>query len=58
MILVMGPGRSPLRYISHNPRFRLKQPGVPDGSDGYEGTSYSLTDIHTLPVAQATGHVG
>jgi len=41
--------------ISNNPSFRLKHPGVPDGSDGSDGTSYPLTENYTLPVAQATG---
>jgi len=40
--------------ISNNPSFRLKHPGVPDGSDGSDGTSYPLTENYTLPVAQAT----
>ena len=44
-------------YISKNPSFRLKHPGVPDGSDGSDGTSYPLTENYTLPVAQAPGHV-
>jgi hypothetical protein len=43
--------------ISNNPSFRLKHPGVPDGSDGSDGTSYPLTENYTLPVAQATGRV-
>ena len=45
------------QYISNNPGFRLKHPGVPDGSDGSDGTSYPLTENYTLPVAQATGRV-
>ena len=44
-------------YISNNSSFRLKHPGVPDGSDGSDGTSYPLTENYTLPVAQATGRV-
>jgi len=44
-------------HISNNPSFRLKHPGVPDGSDGSDGTSNPLTENHTLPVAQATGGV-
>ena len=43
--------------ISHDPNFCLKHPGIPDGSDGSDGTSYTLTENHTLPVAQAMGHV-
>jgi len=43
--------------ISNNPGFRLKHPGVPDGSDGSDGTSYLLPENYTLPVAQATGRV-
>ena len=41
--------------ISNNPGFRLKHPGVPDGSDGSDGTSYLLTENYKLPVAQAFG---
>jgi len=44
-------------YISNDPSFRQKHPGVPDGSDGSDGTSYPLTENYTLPVAQATGRV-
>jgi hypothetical protein len=44
-------------FISNNPSFRLKHPGVPDGSDGSDGTSYPLTENHTVPVAQATCRV-
>jgi hypothetical protein len=44
-------------YISNNPSFRLKHPGVPDGSDGSGGTSYPLTENQTRPVAQATGRI-
>ena len=43
--------------ISNNSSFRQKHPGVPDGSDGSDGTSYPLTENYTLPVAQATGRV-
>jgi len=43
--------------IRNNPNFRLKYPGVPDGSDGSDGTSYALTENYTLHVAQATGRV-
>jgi len=49
-ILLMYP-------ISNNPGFRLKHPGVPDGSDGSGRTSYPLTENQTRPVAQATGCV-
>ena len=42
-------------YISNNSTFHQKHPGVPDGSDGSDGTSYPLTENSTLPVAQATG---
>jgi len=34
--------------ISNNSSFRLKHPGVPDGSDGSDGTSYPLTENYTL----------
>jgi hypothetical protein len=40
--------------ISNNSSFRLKHPGVPDGSGG---TSYPLTENQTRAVAQATGRV-
>jgi len=43
--------------MSNDPKFRLKNPGVPDGSEGPDGTSYALTENYTLPVAQATGRV-
>jgi len=43
--------------ISNNSSFRLKHPGVPDGSDGSDGTSYPLTENYTHPVAQAMGRV-
>jgi hypothetical protein len=42
-------------YISNNTSFRLKHPGVPDGSDGSDGTLYPLTEKYTLPTAQVTG---
>jgi len=45
------------QYISNNPSFRLKHPGVPDGSDGSGGTSYPLTENQTRPVAPATDRV-
>jgi len=41
-------------YISNNPSCCLKHPGVPDGSDGSDGTSYTLTGNYTLPVALHT----
>jgi len=37
--------------ISNNSSVRQKHPGVPDGSDGSDGTSYPLTENYTLPVA-------
>jgi len=43
--------------ISNNPRFRLKHPGVPDGSDSSGGTSYPLTENQTRPFAQVTCRV-
>ena len=53
-----GPKCIPQRSsISNNSGFRLKHPGVPDGSDGSGGTSYPLTENQTRPVAQATGRV-
>ena len=44
-------------YISNNPSFHLKHPGVPDGSDGSGGTSYHLTENQTPPISQVTGRV-
>jgi len=44
-------------YIGHNSSFRQKHLGVPDGSDGSDGTSYPLMVNYTLPVTQATGRV-
>jgi len=44
-------------YISNDPNFSLKHPGVPDGSDGSVGTSYALMENYTLHVAQVTGCV-
>jgi len=43
--------------ISYNSGFRQKHPGVPDGSDGSDGTAYPLTESYTLPVTQATGGI-
>jgi len=43
--------------ISNNCSFRQKHPGVPDGSDGSDRTSYPLTENYMLPVAQATCRV-
>jgi len=43
--------------ISNNSSFRQKHPGVPDSSDGSDGTSYPLTENQTRPVAQAMGRV-
>jgi len=48
---------SRLSLISNNSSFRRKHPGVTDGSDGSDGTSCPLTEIHTLLVAQAMGRV-
>jgi len=50
-------GNEWLKPISNNPGFRLKHPGVLDGSDGSGGTSYPLTENQTRPVAQAMGRV-
>jgi len=46
-----------VKVITNNSSFRLKHPGVPDGSDGFEGSSYPLTENQTRPVAQATRRV-
>ena len=43
--------------INNDSRFRLKHPGVLDGSDGSDRTCYPLTENYTLLVAQATGRV-
>jgi len=43
--------------ISNNSSFRLKHPGVPDGSDCPDRTSYPLTENYTPPIAQVTGRV-
>jgi len=43
--------------ISNKSSFHPKHPGVPDGSDGSDRTSYPLTENSTLPVAQATDRV-
>ena len=43
--------------ISNDRSFRQKHPGVPDGSDGFDGSSYPLTENNTLHVARATGRV-
>jgi len=45
------------RIIISNASFRLKRPGVPDGSDGSDRTSYTLTENYTHPIAQATGRL-
>jgi len=43
------------RNISNNSSFCQKHPGVPNGSDGSDRTSYPLTENYMLPVTQATG---
>ena len=43
--------------ISNDPTFGLKHPGVPDGADGSDGTSYDLIENFTPSVALATGRV-
>ena len=45
------------RITGKNASFLLKHPGVPDGSDGSDGTSYPLTENYMLPIAQATGRL-
>ena len=52
-----GANPRQLGHISNNSSFRQKHLGVPDGSDGSDGTSYPLTENYTLPIAQATGSV-
>jgi hypothetical protein len=44
--------------ISNNSSFRPKHPGVADGSDGFDRTSYPVTENYTLPDAQAMGRIG
>ena len=43
--------------ISNDYSLCLKDPCVPDDSDGSDGTSYPVMENYTLPVAQATGRV-
>ena len=45
------------RSISNDPIFRQKHAGVPDGSEGSDGTWHAFTENYTLPFAQATGRV-
>jgi len=51
------PPDLPCLFISSNSTFYQKHPGVLDGSDGSDRTSYPLTEKYTLTVAQATGRV-
>ena len=44
-----------VRCISNDLSFHQKHPGVPDGSDSCDGTSYSLTENYTIPITQVTG---
>jgi len=44
-------------HISNNSSFRQKHPGVQDGSDGSDRTSYPLTENYMLSVTQVMGHV-
>jgi len=53
----LGRGCTQISTISNNSHFRQKHPGVLDGSDGSDGTSYPLTENYTVPVAQATGRI-
>jgi len=50
-------GPDPNRMISNNSSFRPKHPGVPNGSDGSDRTTYPLTENYTLPVAHRMGRV-
>jgi hypothetical protein len=43
--------------ISNNLGLGQKHPGVPDGSDGSDGTSHPLMENETLPIAQVMGCV-
>jgi len=44
-------------FISNDPSFRQKHPGILDGFDGSDESSYPVRENDTLPVAQATGCV-
>ena len=44
-------------HISNYCSFRQNDPGVPDGSDGPDGSLYPLMESYMLPVAQATGRI-
>jgi len=46
-----------LLSISNKPSVRQEHPGVCDGPDSYDGTSYPLTENQTQPSAQATGRI-
>ena len=43
--------------ISNTCSFSQKHPSIQDDSDGSDGTSYPLTENHTVRVAQGTGRV-
>lgn len=43
--------------ISNKPSFRQEHPGVPDGPDGSDKTSYPLMVNPMRPVSQVTGRV-
>jgi hypothetical protein len=43
-IALLGTDCSAASCISNNSSFHQKHPGVPVGSDGSDGTSYSLTE--------------
>ena len=53
---VVPHGRA-VTYIRNDCSFHQKHLGVPDGSDGSDGTSNSLLENYTYPVVQATGRV-
>ena len=57
LLPICSVARTSDNLISNNPSFRLKHPGVPDGSDSSDGTSYPLMENYTLPIALATGRV-
>jgi len=57
LIAHCGAVGNPCNLIRNNSSFRQKHHGVPDGSDGSDRTSYTLTEKCMLPVAQATGRV-
>ena len=48
---------SGIETISNDASFRQKHPGVPDGSDGSDRTSYPLMQDFTVHFTQVTGRI-